>query len=839
MLVLALLALAVAPLPDGLSKQLNKSCAPCHTGKSAQAGLDLSTLSQDLAHKPTREKWIRIHDRVQKNEMPPKAAPPLDPQAKATILAPLAKQLHQADAAEVAQHGPHSWHRGPMRRLNRDEYEQNLRALLRLPFLDIRDMLPEDREAHHFTKVSESLDISRVQLAAYLDASEAALRQAIAATNAAPAITKFRAPGLKLFPGLRSTGGRESMFFIKNNQGINVEKENPRPLPPEVQADESIEMGLFRSPAWPYGAFPRGFAAPHRGEYIVRFAARAVLQQPGFKVTDPVDPNFSVPLTLRSRRPTNHDIAEDVKSVGGILDIKPGRNVYQTKVYLTQGQTIEWGLLGLPVPQPDALKGISGSYRFPPLPKDGQPGIAFHWLEIEGPIAPAAWPPPSHQVLFDQLGINPHPADPKAESKRLLRRFLQQASRSPVPEEAAQKFEALVAARLAQKEPFVEAMIAGYQAILCSGLFLYLPEPSKQNSHALAERLSHFLENGPPDAQLRQQAAHLHNPKILRQQTQRLIAGAGFERFVTAFTASWLNLKKLRRDDPDIRLYPEYRLDEYLVDSLERETQLFFTALFRENLPAKALVDSDFTFLNDRLARHYNLPPIIGSAMRRTPLPKESHLGGFLTQGAILKVTANGTSTSPVIRGAWIMDRILGDPPPPPPPGVPAVEPDLRGAKTIRDQLALHTKSATCASCHANFDPVGLALENFDVLGRYRTRYRGTSEGEMISGIDTAGHDFAYTLASPIDSSGKLADGRSFRDVRELKALLAANPRQLAKNLLQQFTVYATGTPVRFSDRAEIEKLLDAAAPNNYRIADLLESFIQSKIFTANLTGAH
>jgi hypothetical protein len=177
------------------------------------------------------------------------------------------------------------------------------------------------------------------------------------------------------------------------------------------------------------------------------------------------------------------------------------------------------------------------------------------------------------------------------------------------------------------------------------------------------------------------------------------------------------------------------------------------------------------------------------------------------------------------------MDRILGEPPTPPPPGVPAVEPDIRGAKTIRDLLAMHTKSSTCASCHAKFDPPGLALENFDVVGRWRTHYRGTAEGERVSGIDHTGHDFAYTVAGAVDASGTLADGRHFRDVRELKAIFAVNPRQLGRNLLNQLTVYATGTPVRFSDRAEIEKMLDSCAAGDYRTRDLLHALVRSRVF--------
>jgi hypothetical protein len=393
------------------------------------------------------------------------------------------------------------------------------------------------------------------------------------------------------------------------------------------------------------------------------------------------------------------------------------------------------------------------------------------------------------------------------------------------------KFEDLVLAQLDKGEPFSEAVLAGYQAFLCSGLFLYLQEPG--DDYAVAERLSHFLANTRPDAELADLAGagRLHDKAVLRDQTERLIAGDGFDRFITAFTNYWLDLRHLRRDDPDKRLYPEYQLDEYLVDSMERETRMFVTAMVRENLPIRTLVDSNFVFVNERLAEHYGLPALIGAKLRRVQLAEGSPRGGLLTQGSVLKITANGTSTSPVLRGAWIMDRVMGDPPPPPPPGVPAAEPDIRGAKTIRDILAAHTKSATCASCHATFDPVGLALENFDVMGHWRANYRGDQVGETVSGIDHTGHDFSYTIAGAVDASGMLVDGQTFQDVRDLKAILAADPRKLARNLLNQLTIYSTGTPVRFSDRAEIEKLLDACAADGYRTRDLILALVQSRIF--------
>jgi hypothetical protein len=309
------------------------------------------------------------------------------------------------------------------------------------------------------------------------------------------------------------------------------------------------------------------------------------------------------------------------------------------------------------------------------------------------------------------------------------------------------------------------------------------------------------------------------------------VADDAFERFVKSFTDYWLSLRQVRRDEPDIRLYPEYRFDDYLVESMEQETRAFFTSMVRENLPARTVVASDFIYANDRLARHYGLPALDGSALRKVPVPPGSPYGGLITQAALLKVTSNGTTTSPVVRGAWVMERLLGEPPPPPPPSVPAVEPDIRGAATIRDLLALHTQSKSCASCHARFDPVGMALENFDILGGWRTQYRGLEQGEAVSGIDRAGHDYRYTLSAPVDAAGRLLDGREFRDIRELKAHLASQPRQLAKNLLHQMVLYATGTPVRFSERTEIESLLTKCAPTDYRVGDLLHALVQSPLF--------
>ena len=807
LLCLVPLGLTAMPL------QIEQSCIECHDKETTKGGLDLTALKFDLTDHATRERWIRIHDRVEKGEMPPKAED-LPAEQRSALVKSLASSIHAVDHAEVLAHG-----RGPLRRLNRDEYEQNLRDVLQLPSLDIRDMLPEDREGHHFNKASDTLDMSRVQLTAYLDAAEAALRVAMITAPKPPLVTKFRAVGTNLFPSSNTFGEREAMFFAKNNQAIILAKEDAK----NAVNDEQIELALFRSANWPYYGYPKGFIARLPGEYKVCFSARAVLQQPGHKLAAAKQP---VPMTFRARKPSGPDVSGDVRATGGIMDVPPEKTTFETIIRLLPGETFEYSLLGLPVPLARNVKGGPPTYRYPPFPEGGQPGVAFQWLEVEGPVVPQEWPPASHRVLFGD--------SPTKDAKALLRNFVSHVAREPIAEEALKTFDALIQSRLNEKAPFTEAMLAGYKAFLCSPHFLYLREPEREDGHfAIASRLSHFLTNTRPDAAMSELAAkkQLRDNAVMRRETERLITSSGFERFIRSFTDYWLNLRHIRRDEPDIRLYPEYRFDDYLVESMEMETRAFVTAMIRDNLPAKVLVEADFIFANDRLTKHYALPSLGGSAMRKITLPNDSPLGGLLTQAAILKVTANGTTTSPVVRGAWIMERLIGEPPPPPPASVPAVEPDIRGAKTIRDLLALHTKSKSCAACHARFDPVGLALENFDILGGWRTRYRGLEEGERITGIDRAGHDYAYTLAAHVDASGKLLDGRSFKNIRELKAHLAANPRQLARNLLHQFTIYATGTPVRFSDRPEIETMLDACAKDGYRVGDLLHALVQSRIF--------
>jgi hypothetical protein len=822
---------------------LVQACGGCHAGGAAEGGLDLDAVGFDLADATVRDRFVLMHDRVARGEMPPDAAD-LAPADRARLRAALGDALEAADRRAIAAEG-----RVPLRRLNRLEYQQTLRDVLALPALDIADRLPEDRVRDGFTRSAEGLDFSRIQLDATLDAAEAALVAALAPAARPQPPDHYAAIATNLFSEGSTFGEREAMFFAKHGQALSFTGPHLAALRTTVVQDPAIECCIFRSAYWPYYGYPRGFVARREGVYRVRFRARAVLQQPGFTVVPATAP---VPMTFRARRPSGPDVSGDVRAVGGIFDIQPEPAEFETTVLLDAGQTLEYSLLGLPVPLARNVDGGPPTYRYPPFPPGGQPGVAIQSLEITGPLPPDPWPPTSHRVLFGDLPIRDadpgsglpvavEPADPARDARRLLAAFADRAVVVPLTADELAPYERLVTAALAEGTPFTRAVLVGYAALLASPHVVYLQEPRGLDAPGhhgrgpadLAARLSSFLWGTRPDRELLGKArdGSLADPATLVAEADRLVADERFARFVATFTDEWLDLRHVRRDEPDARLYPEYRFDDYLAESMALETRAFVTALVRENLPARSIVTADFVQANDRLARHYGLPPLAGHAVRKVPVPPGSPLGGLLTQAAIQKVTANGTTTSPVVRGAWIMTRLLGQPPPRPPESVPAVEPDIRGAKTIRDLLARHTADASCASCHARFDPVGFALESFDVCGGWRDRYRGLEEGEPVTGIDRAGHDFSYRLAGPVDSSGSLLDGRTFTDIAALKALLAAEERQLARNLLGQFTAYATGAPVRFADRAEIEALLDAGAADGYRVGDLVRGLVTSRIF--------
>ncbi|MFM8273619.1 MAG: DUF1592 domain-containing protein, partial [Gemmata sp.] len=417
---------------------------------------------------------------------------------------------------------------------------------------------------------------------------------------------------------------------------------------------------------------------------------------------------------------------------------------------------------------------------------------------------------------------------PEADAAKVVKTFATRAFRRPASDADVKPYLSVVTARLDEGYSFERAVRVVLKGILVSPEFLFLREkPGRLDDFALAARLSYLLWSSTPDAELMKCAEQgtLAEPSVLREQVERLLKSPKARQFTENFVGQWLGLRDIDFTAPDFRLYPEY--DEALKVAMLAEAHLFFEELIRTDASITNVVASDFTFLNGRLARHYGVAGVSGMETRKVALKPESHRGGFLTMAGVLKVTANGTNTSPVVRGAWVLDRILGAPPAPPPAGVPAVEPDIRGATTIRDQLAKHRTTPTCNACHAKIDPPGFALESFDVIGGWRDTYRSLGAGKPVT---VEGRRMPYHEGKKVDPSDTF-EGEAFANVDDLRKLLARDKERLARALAEKLVTYATGAAPVALDRPEIDAIVAQARDRGHGVRALIHEVIQSKLF--------
>jgi hypothetical protein len=467
-------------------------------------------------------------------------------------------------------------------------------------------------------------------------------------------------------------------------------------------------------------------------------------------------------------------------------------------------------------------------------------GLAVQFIEVEGPLF-ETWPPESHRRIFGDLPQKAAPIynfskrvevtskEPEVDAEKILRSFARRAFRRAVTDDEITPFLKLVKNRLEKKHTFEQAMRVGLTAIMVSPDFLFLREKAgKLDDFAIASRLSYFLWSTMPDEELLTLAEQkkLTDPRTLHAQVERMLKDAKASAFTTNFVSQWLNLREIDATIPSHIHYPEY--DDMLKHSMLRETYLFFDELLKDDLGLTNFVHADFSMLNGRLARHYGIPGVDGWDFQKVTLPKDSHRGGVLTMASVLKVTANGTYTSPIPRGAFVLERILGTPPPRPPEGVSAIEPDIRGAKTIRQQLAKHREVASCASCHSKIDPPGFALESFDVIGGWRDYYRVSGNGKAVV-ID--GRRMPYLQGPRVDAADVTADGQKFQGIDEYKQLLLKERDQIARNLTERLVTYATGAAPHAGDRKEIDAIVGNVRGKNYGVRSLVHEVVQSRLF--------
>lgn len=803
---------------------LDRHCVECHGPDTHEAGLRLDQLALDLNDEATTARWVRVYDKLVAGEMPPKNSPrPSQPVLDAATRS-LAKSLHDTSLDLQRKQG-----RVVLRRLNGTEYENTVRDLLGVGSgLNLKEMLPEDNSAAGFDNVSAVLDLSATHILLYQEAAERAVASVIPPHPPMP--------------------------FTDRRTGKEMSEKGPNFRETMNRSCKLVDDALVVYSKLPRYGLCSTASVPAAGRYRVQMSIAAVGAD-----NKPVPAAF---LTVDGGR-------ED-PVLREFRDIQPGEpTVVETEIDLKKRQAFVVNLL--------SKWDIRAFKR--PIDEYSGPGLLIEWLKIEGPIDP--YPPTCYSSLFADVPLKarsvakaeseggrvpvipasrseyswnadplvPASAQPKPDAERLIRDFLPRAFRRPVSGELQQQYVERVHDKLDQGYTFLDAMTYGYKAILSSPHFLLFMEPgsspvvddrnlqsSKLDDYAVAARLSYFLWSTLPDEELLAAARRGdftgpedHRRAALRNQVERMLAAPQSRRFTENFTGQWLDLRKIDDTIPDPQLYGDF--DGVLLWSMPRETQLFFEEVLRRDLSLLEFVDSDWTMLNERLATHYGIPGIVGNDFRKVQLPADSRRGGVMTQASVLKVTADGTRTSPVLRGKWVLERIIGKPPAPPPPDVAAIEPDIRGATTIRQQLDKHRNVASCASCHVHIDPPGFALEQYDPIGGFREFYRATARtpGGIVQLPNYTGR--AFYRGPDVEKGGQTHDGRTFSDVEEYKALLLEDRDQLARNLTEKLLVYATGADIQFADREVVDQLVATLRTKNYGFRTLLHEVVQTRVF--------
>ncbi len=738
---------------------ISKHCTDCHNANAKTAGLDLQSLSQQPLEKHAAV-WEKVVRRLKTRQMPPREMPkPSEEEYQAavsSIVAPL-------DAAYEKQ--PQPGRTQTFRRLTRTEYQNAIRDLLDLE-IDAKTLLPAEESSQGFDNITVG-NLSPTLLNRYISAAQKISRLAVGGGSGSPEGKTVRLrPDLtqeKHVPGLPA--GTRGGAVVSHNFPQTGEYE----IQVRLTRDRNEEV--------------EGLKEPHEMEVLLD---RKLVKS--FPVKPPRGADHSqVDRHLKTR----FEATAGPHKLGVTFLKKP------TSLLETKRQSFE---------------AHFNMHRHPRL------SPAVYQVSITGPFSTKGpGDTPSRRRIF--ITRPETSEDEEASAKRILANLTRRAYRRPVSE--LDLLKPLEFYRQARSEKDFEAGIeSALSAILVNPHFLFRVERDPADARPgtayrisdieLASRLSFFLWSSNPDDELLDlaEAGKLHQPKILEQQVRRILKDGRSQSLVENFADQWLYLRNLDSFTPDLRMFPDF--DDNLRRSLRRETELFFESILREDRSVLDLLRADETFLNERLAKHYGIPHIYGSRFRRVKLDSGSKRGGLLRQGSILTVTSYATRTSPVLRGHWVLKNILGTPPPPPPANVPALKDNTVAANlTVRERLAEHRANATCARCHDLMDPVGLALENFDAVGRWRD----------------------IEADQPIDATGGLPDGSEFEGVAGLEKALLDRPELFVTTLTEKLLTYALGRGVEEFDAPAIRKIVSDANADDDRFSALILGITRSVPF--------
>ena len=790
----------VSAIANDLDSLINSSCIDCHDADT-ETRLDLTKLGKDFQNEATFRRWVLVFDRINKGEMPPASASQPDKQLRSKALSFLKESLTRANQKLQQTVG-----RVPTRRLSRMEYEHTLHDLLGIGGQLAKHMPPESG-AGAFDVVAATQEMSSVHVRGLLVAADLALDEAIQR-------------GVK--PRMDE---REIDYYNSPYIQMWVDRPVRRGGGTVFKTDQDVVT--FRGENYVFRSDISGFKPPVMGRYLITLKAAAH------------QPRSSITVSLKRQNDIQGDselfaawdlVGSEYREVSTIKYLRPDDYIYISADELE------------PAPSGQVIYNPASQ----PASQFQGEGVKIRRVTVKGPLE-STWPPQRTRDLLPGVKWQFVPRRPYKQSfhkpvlsqapiehvRMAVRSLAPKAWRRKVSHEEIESIVALAKPSLDANRGFIESVRIPLRAILVSPQLLFQTgDAGPLDDVALASRLSYFLWRSLPDEELLQLAdqGRLKQTETLMAQVDRMLADRKSERFVNEFLGQWLELDKIDATTPDPYLYPEY--DYVLRKAMLAETRLFFAHLIDENLSVGNLVDSDFTFLNRRLAEHYQIEGVAGEVMRKVMLNSDSVRGGILTQASIAKITANGTVTTPVKRGSFVLTNLLGLPPNPPPPNVGSIEPDTRGTTTIRETLKKHQTVETCAVCHRRIDPPGFAMECFDPVGIYRSRYRN-SKGitrELVDGLRFLHKD--YNLGRHVDSSGVAADGFQFKGIRDFKAHLRESKEQIARNLLYKLIAFSTGAEVQFADRDEVERILTATEQNGYPVRSLIHHVVTSRLFT-------
>ena len=759
-------------------------CLHCHD-EDTETRLNFESLGNDLSNEDHFRHWVKVYDRIVEGEMPPagESRPTVD--EIQPVLDSLKDELTEANIAKQKK-----WGRTPQRRLTRLEYQNTLHDLLSID-KPLATILPAETDSGVFDTVGKFQGISPVHIQAYMTAADEALEAAIQLSRK----PSYRERKIDYLNSPYVT----RWFDIPMSQGGKMIK----------KLDDGIGVFVDFDYVMPSNACGLNITAP--GKYRITIEASAL--------------QASSPVTLKMIQ----NRSGSAELIGAFDLQKDERKTFEMVTHMNPGDSFYPSVADL---DPHAGVFAAGDAQL----YDGE-GIAVHGVTVEGPLL-EAWPPQSTMELFGEVEFKKSAAGffspefdaaPLDKVEEIVARLAKRVFRRPVSQKEVDSFVGLAKPALEEGRDFHEAIRLPLRSMFVSPQFLFFDSaPGKLNDFQLASRLSYFLWRSLPDDELYELAeqGQLSEPKILEQQVERMLDDEKSTRFVQDFVGQAYRLYQIDATSPDEHLYPEF--DDVLNNALTRETELFIAELVKENLSVANLIDSDFTFLNRRLAEHYRIDDVDGQQFRKVSIPESSTRGGLLTQASILKTTANGTVTSPVTRGNFVLANILGTPPEPPLPNVGSIEPDIRGASTIREKLVAHRDNEQCAMCHREIDPPGFALESFDPIGGFRVAYRKMGREVEFQGIVRAK---AYRTGPKVDQSGVMADGKTFEGIREFKALLMDHKEQVARNFISQLLVFSTGAEIEFADRPHVDSILKKLEKQNYPVRQIIHEVIKSELF--------